>query len=217
MMCQNLGARARHTVSAQSLGRQVALMGQERVETKAGEQWGAPVSTRLKSAPHPVPEHSVLVSRGSLGPHRSLGVLVEGFTLTANRMLLQVPGKTNMFRKSKVLFSHIKLKAKRVLLPAMGRESEVLSHHSLLSISLRIVEFARGFQNPIPPKFPRPHLKVGTGELTLQAASFLSAKQTGVLCKISFGKRILMLWQRDLPFSFTEAENCHCVCPLDLG
>lgn len=103
-------------------------------------------------------------------------MLVEGFMLTANRMLVQVPGKHNILRKSKVLFSLIKLKAKGVLLPAMGRESEVLSYHSLLSISLRIVDFARGFQNPISPKFPRPHLKVGNWDLTLQAASFLSAK-----------------------------------------
>lgn len=50
-------------------------------------------------------------------------------------MLVQVPEKDNILRKSKVLFSHIKLKAKGVLLPAMGRESEVLSYHTHFLVS----------------------------------------------------------------------------------
>lgn len=172
-----------HRPSTHSVHRHRGYAGSLGCTDEAGKSWnqsrsigGAPVSTWLKSLHHPAPEHSVLVSRGSLGPHRSLSVLVERFTLTANSMLVQVPEKDNILRKSKVLFSHIKLKAKGVLLPAMGRESEVLSYHSLLSISLRIVDFARRFQNPISPKFPRPHLKVGNWDLTLQAASFLSAK-----------------------------------------
>lgn len=57
----------------------------------------------------------------------------------------------------KVLFSHIKFTFKSVPFPAIGPESEVLSYHSLL----RIVELARGFQNPVPLKSSRPHPEVG--------------------------------------------------------
>lgn len=91
-------------------------------------------------------------------------------------MLVQVPEKDNILCKSKVLFSHIKLKAKGVLLPAMGRESEVLSiTHSLVSHSESLT-LQEGSKTLFLQSSQGLTFKAGNWDLTLQAASFLSAK-----------------------------------------
>lgn len=74
-------------------------------------------------------------------------------------MLVQVPKKRQHNRKSKVLFSHIKLKAKGVLLPAMGRESEVLSYHTHFLVSppaesLTLQEGSKTYFSKVPKASP---------------------------------------------------------------